>query len=81
MRVRRGLLDSVADIARVSQKLNFEREIITEETAFSSESFRTSDRIPYKAHRNSNIANAEAHRAGEVKMCESLVFIYILYSF
>ena len=65
----------MAGIARVAQKLNLEREIVGEETAFSSEPFRASDRIPYKAHRNSNIASAGARRVARVKMCVSLVFI------
>jgi hypothetical protein len=73
--VEREISDKVADIARVSKKLNLRLQIIAEETAFSSEPFRTSDRIPYKAHRNSNIANAEAPRVVRVKMYEPLVFI------
>ena len=65
----------MAGVTGFAKKLNLEREIIAEETAFSSEPFRTSDRIPYKAHRNSNIAIAEAPRVVKVEMCEPLVFI------
>lgn len=65
----------MAGVAGFAQKLKSEAQIVRGETAFSSESFRTSDRIPYKAHRNSNIANAQAPRVVKVEMYESLVFI------